>query len=222
MIQKISIMIIVLLSATAHAEFNAYQLPITRNGVTSTKLAYNAWSGEYPGPIPVVTKKTTLNAYKSLRKLDQPAQCTVDKGIYHPWSETKNAVVNYYSLTGINNYVATEAITLSGDIYYANKDEVFEVQFDKGDEVINTFYLSEGWCSGTLVKSSGSKDQVDYFCDVLEEVPFQSTSKDLDFNEQWLYLQCDEGYNAFIEDYKMMESKNVKAGQILGYGQVGE
>ena len=52
-------------------KFESYSLPITRQGLTTTRVAYNFWSGEWPTPVIDVNSdksgSTTIQAYKTLR-----------------------------------------------------------------------------------------------------------------------------------------------------------
>lgn len=66
------------------------------------KVAYNDWSGEYPGPVIDVNSKvagsTKIKVYKSLRGLNDLQPCQIINGIYHPWSQTKHSVLRFYSI----------------------------------------------------------------------------------------------------------------------------
>ena len=92
------------------------------------------------------------------------------------------------------------------------------VQFKKGQKVINAIYGSEGWCQGTLVDGN-NKEDIYFFCDVVFENA-TTLSEDWNNDEQWVYLQCKEGYNAFIQDSSFLNSKDVLEGVIGGYGDV--
>ncbi|MBP1711184.1 MAG: hypothetical protein H6Q49_1386 [Deltaproteobacteria bacterium] len=144
-----------------------YKLPVTRNGTTITKVATSFWQGEYPGPIIDVSSKksgkTTVQAYKSLRKLDAPIACSVINGIYHPWSKTKNSVIK--------------------------------------------------------------NREIEFTCSALQENPqeFQrlGNADTGSRQEQWLYIKCEEGHEAFIQDSALLKTKGVKKGVIIKYGEVG-
>ncbi len=56
-----------------YAHDKPYLLPITRNGVTRTMVAYNFWSGEYPQPVIYIqlgrSNTSKIMGYASLRTL---------------------------------------------------------------------------------------------------------------------------------------------------------
>ncbi len=189
-----------------------YKLPITRNGITTTKVAVAFWQSEYPGPVIDVSSKksgtTTAQAYQSLRKLDAPIACAIKNGIYHPWSKTKNSVINYYTITSVEDYRALKTAKLE------------EYTIHAGDIITNVVYLSEGFCKANL-----KNRQIEFTCSALQDHPqeFQRLGEadTGPSREQWLYLKCEEGHKAFIQDTALLKSKGVKKGVIVKYGEVG-
>ena len=194
------------------AKMLSYKLPVTRNGVTVTKVATPFWQSEYPGPvIDVRSKKSgtmTVQAYQSLRKLDSPVACTIKHGIYHPWSKTKNSVIHYYTITPVEDYKALK------------KAKLEEYTIHAGDIITNVVYLSEGFCKGNL-----KNRQIEFTCSALQENQrdFQLLGKAENGSrpEQWLYVKCEEGHKAFIQDTALLNTKGVKKGVIIKYGEVG-
>ena len=190
----------------------SYKLPVTRNGVTVTKVATPFWQSEYPGPvIDVRSKKSgtmTVQAYQSLRKLDSPVACTIKHGIYHPWSKTKNSVIHYYTITPVEDYKALK------------KAKLEEYTIHAGDIITNVVYLSEGFCKGNL-----KNRQIEFTCSALQENQrdFQLLGKAENGSrpEQWLYVKCEEGHKAFIQDTALLNTNGVKKGVIIKYGEVG-
>ncbi|MHB8138376.1 MAG: hypothetical protein ACYDGO_08310 [Smithellaceae bacterium] len=189
-----------------------YKLPVTRNGITITKVAAPFWQSEYPGPVIDVSSKksgrTIAQAYQSLRKLDAPVACTVKNGIYHPWSKTQNSVINYYTITSVEDYRARKTVKLE------------QYSISEGDSITNVVYASEGLCIGNL------KDrQIEFRCSDVDENPqeFQRLGEADKASrlEQWLYLKCEEGHDAFIQDSELLKTKGVKQGVIVKYGEVG-
>lgn len=229
MIMKISILILIflvlmfgLLSSAVNAQIAQegagtlktlnYKLPVTRNGITITKVAASFWQSEYPGPVIDVSSKksgrTTVQAYISLRKLDAPIACTVKNGIYHPWSKTQNSVINYYTITSVEDYRARKTVKLE------------QYSISEGDRITNVVYASEGLCIGNL-----EDKQIEFRCNDVDQNPqdFQRMGEADKASrlEQWLYLKCEEGHKAFIQDSALLKSKGVKKGVILKYGEVG-
>ncbi|MDD4357228.1 MAG: hypothetical protein PHN98_08245 [Smithellaceae bacterium] len=190
----------------------SYKLPVTRNGVTITKVAIPFWQSEYPGPvIDVRSKKSgtmTVQAYQSLRKPDSPVACTIKHGIYHPWSKTKNSVIHYYTITAVEDYKALKTAKLE------------EYTIHAGDIIANVVYFSEGFCKGNL-----KNRQIEFTCSALQENPqdFQLLGKADNGSrpEQWLHVKCEEGREAFIQDAALLNTKEVKKGVIIKYGEVG-
>lgn len=190
----------------------SYKLPVTRNGVTVTKVAAPFWQSEYPGPvIDVRSRKSgtmTVQAYQSLRKLDSPVACTIKHGIYHPWSKTNNSALHYYTITPVEDYKALKTAKLE------------EYTIHAGDIITNVVYLSEGFCKGNL-----KNRPIEFTCSALQENPqdFQLLGKADNGSrpEQWLYLKCEEGHKAFIQDSALLKTKGVKKGVIIKYGEVG-
>lgn len=224
--------LIAFVSVSATAESSVYELPITREGVTTERVAYNFWSGEWPGPVIRVnsTKKgvTTINAYKSLRVLSNKNKvaCTVKNGVYHPWAQiwdnevtgekakTQNSVVTYYTIAAKNEYVVTQTNTPDWiEMYDTNGVELPSPTLDKGSKVL-VVYGGEGYCLG----STGGEDY--YFpCDAIDQDSnYKQTVTPDDFYEQWLYVQCDEGYNAFVQDSSLLAQPGVSEGEFLEYG----
>jgi len=125
-----------------HASEDSYLLPITRDGVTHTMIAYNFWSGEYPNlVINVQASKNnwgTVMGYPSLRNLGKKKVSSIKTGIYHPWTKDKISLINYYSITPKINYLVQQDTILDGQ------------KVKKGDTIKNEFYLSEGFCSYLL------------------------------------------------------------------------
>lgn len=197
-------------SAVASKILN-YKLPVTRNGITITKVAAPFWQSEYPGPVIDVSSKksgkTTVQAYQSLRRLDAPVACTIKNGIYHPWSKTQNSVINYYTITSVEDYRARKTVKLE------------QYSISEGDSITNVVYASEGFCIGNL------KDrQIEFRCSDVDENPQEfkrmGAADTGASREQWLYLKCEEGHDAFIRDSALLKTKGAKSGVILKYGEV--
>ena len=206
-----------MVSGPVFADDLPYRLPITRDGVTKTRVASNFWSGEYPYPVIDVKKMTTVAAYKSLRTLDEPVACTVKAGIYHPWSDTENSVILYYTLSGITTYkVTTSGFNTEVDLLGGESTGLY---LEAGDLITNIVYASEGWCIGTRVDTTGAKQGVYLMCDGAPE-QMEVVEENWKYGEQWVYLQCAEGHKAFIQDKTFLKQPNVKEGKIGGYGTV--
>jgi len=206
---KLSIpMLIVTLTCTNANNIKPYTIPITRNGVTHTMIAYNFWSGEYPLPVinvkPTKKKWTKIFGYSSLQKVDKKIACTIKSGLYHPWSKDTSSIINFYSIVPKIDYIVKKDTQL--------EDEML----NKGDKLENEVYLSEGYCKYTL----NSKKSFESFCINNENREFKLIKHPTHNKEQWLYLECKEGYNIFIKDKDLLTEQNVSKGTIKGYGEV--
>lgn len=214
-IVKILSVAIISSSSVAFAlEQVAYQLPITRGGVTKTRVAYSFWSGEYPGPVINVNANkrgtTTIKGYASLRTKGARVSCQIKNGIYHEWSETPNSAITYYSVTALQSSQALRDTTVDS-----------EYSVPRGSTITNIHYQAEGYCGGTLRRPNGSVEHISASCDSILEGDIVRTTKPDDFHEQWLYLQCADGKKVFVQDKDLLSQPGIKEGQITGYGEVG-
>jgi hypothetical protein len=216
---KIHILSITLLlgfAVSAQAQVPSYKLPVTRDGKTVTRVASTMWSGEYPGPVIDVNSRkagtTTIEAYASPRQLSQTVSCTIGNGIYHPWSKTKNSVINFYSLTSLVEFDVVKDVALQGDE---------DISLSKGSKVSEVIYYGEGYC-GAVAVSGSQRKLLAIHCDAIyDNEALVKSTKDDEFHEQWLHVRCAEGTTAFVEDSALLSQKGVKPGRIKGYGNVG-
>ena len=212
-----SIVLTLIYPPNIFAEAPSYVLPIIRDGKKMDKVAYNAWSGEYPGPVIDVNAQksgsTQIKIYKSLRDLNTSQSCRIVNGIYHPWSKTKNSLLRFYSIIDFQEYVSLI-------------DQVIDEQnIKKGDLVAQVRYLSEGYCGGLLSSKKVKDKELELNCSELEDHnKFRLTrgkTGENKFLEQWLQVKCIEGHIGFVRDKELLKFKGVKEGSILGYGEVG-
>lgn len=229
----------ILFLASASADLGTYKLEVERNGITSLQVAMNTWQGEYPGPVIDVSSKkknktTTVKGWESLRKLNTSKSCTIKNGLYHPWSQTKNSVIAYYTIAPVLDYVVLQDITnpeeLGLSAFYENQTVP---AIKANSKIVNYMYLAEGGAMATLQQdgveqylylSYDSLEKPEYFAVTLETKALKTVTEEdgstYDVNEQWLYVKCAEGYNVFIEDTALLSQKGVKQGNIAGYGEI--
>lgn len=234
----ILVSILLIISGVAQAGIESpYQLTVERNGKSYLQVAGNFWQGEYPGPVIDVNSKkkgqTTIQGWTSLRKLDKRQNCTIQNGLYHPWSSTPNSVINYYTLTPVYEYIVTHNLPQHILNSFDTDDNT---KISAGDKIINVFYLSEGYSTATLVQ--GAKETTiglswdalevnpDYFSLTKKTEPLVLTTLNdgtiYESNEQWLYLNCKEGtkVKVFVQDTDLLSQKGIKKGNIIDYGSV--
>ena len=198
-------------SLSAEMTVGSYTLPITRNGVTHSMVAYNYWSGEYPKPVIYVkgnqNKWVKIKGYASLRKPVKRKVCSIKTGIYHPWSKDRISLINYYSIIPKVDYIVKKNTVLDSQ------------EIKKEDKLENEIYIAEGICSYLLYK----KKQITTVC-VKEGIEYPTAFKHIKHpahsSEQWLYLNCREGYHVFVQDVNLLRQPNVREGTISGYGRV--
>ncbi len=203
-----------LVVAIAAAEVpSSYLIPILRNGIKTTRVARNFWSGEYPAPVIDVDSKnkgkTKVNAYKSLRDISKSESCTIENAIYHPWSSNKGSIVDFYQVVSNVEYTVKKDTTIGS------------VKLKKGDKVSREVYLSEGSCEGVTKGPKKKEIRIEYSCDETRKPELSQTSGVGDkFEEQWVYVNCAEGFKAFVQDKELLKAPGVKEGEVVNYGKV--
>lgn len=205
--------IVILLSmlTTLRAEVLAYQLPVTREGKTQTRLAYAFWSGEYPQPVINVgadkNGTTKIQGFKSLRALNDKIECTIANGIYHPWSKTHSSINIFYTVVAVDEYLSL------------SPQQLDEVKLPKDTKISNVIYLAEGSCQASIKERAQG---IVFQCDELDDTSrFKKISSPQNWKpEQWLLLNCNERHQAFVRDSDLLTQPGVTEGQIKGYGEV--
>jgi hypothetical protein len=80
-------------------------------------------------------------------------------------------------------------------------------------------YIAEGSCSYLLNR----KKEINTTC-IEEAAPNPSVYRRIEYpahpREQWLYLNCREGYRVFARDVYLLRQPNIRKGRIAGYGKV--
>jgi hypothetical protein len=212
-------------------KFESYSLPITRQGVTTTRVAYNFWSGEWPTPVIDINSEkagaTTIQAYRTLRdpKETDKVACTIANGLYHPWSKKDPSIIIYYSLSSRESYTAKEDTFLP--MYDAEGNEK-RLEIPKDSVISNVIYYAENYC-GAILRMGKKARSISASCDFFSEnkslVMTSKKEKD-DYSEQWLYLQCAEKnadgspLKAFVRDEEILKQAEIKQGCPAEYGSV--
>ena len=193
----------------AFAGSEPYVVPITRAETTHKMVAAPWWSGEYPSPIIHVAAKkgktVTIQGHESLRALTKPTKaCTISTGVYHPWSK-EHSIETFYSIIPWVQYEVLADVPDNG--------------FKKGDSLENESYAAEGYCTYTH-KSGKTTQNVQVFCDDLAGPAYKKIAHPTHPEEQWLYLNCAEGYKVFVLDTDLSQQTGNMEGKICGYGEV--
>lgn len=217
------------ISATtfAHAEaFDElpYRIDVVRQGKAHHQLAINFWQGEYPQPVIDVhanrAGRTLISGYVSLRDKTQRKACLVQNGLYHPWSKNPTSALGFYTLTGVESYRVTRA----PDAKTLESFELNGSELRVGDKVVNVVYTAEGNSVGVLESAGHKSEQIGFASGALTDAPqyfSQIEFSDAKFkDEQWLYLQCVQGYKVFVQDTDLLMQKGIRGGQILSYGEI--
>ena len=201
-----------LLSQVAFAGSDPYVLPITRKETTHKMVAAPWWSGEYPTPMLEVmskekdSKTVTIQGHASLRKLTDPQKaCTIDTGVYHPWGKGHN-VETFYSIMPW--------------VQYEILKDVPEEGLKTGDILDNEIYAAEGYCNYVHVSGS-TKKEVQLWCGgELDTSIYKKIDHPAHAGEQWLYLNCKEGYKVFVQDSELSKQTGDVTAKMCGYGTV--
>ena len=174
--------------------------------VCTAGLHINAfWPGEYPSPVVQVNARVSVPARASSCGVPRALRCTLEPGLYHPWSP--EPIGEFEEVRASWRYVATRDTELDG---YA---------FSKGTEVIVPAYLSEGFC---LVLVEGV--QTEMTCPGMgDDDGFQEiVNPNVGEPEQFLGVQCAEGYRAWIlVNDALFSYPEIVEGDITGWGMVG-
>lgn len=211
--------------------FESYKLPITREGQKKTRIAYNFWSGEWPRPVIDVSSSkkgtTTVQALKSLRNPTEAdkVQCTIQNGLYHPWSQKDASLITYYTISNVADFDVVNETSYQLYNEKTQKLELFKVP--KGAKFLNVVYYAENQC-GALYKIGKTSRPFTESCDFFyDNKDLKKTTQEERFSEQWLYLACAEKdavsgkpLKAFIRDQELLKQPGVEAGCPADYGSV--
>lgn len=207
-------------------DIKPYKLDIVRNGKVYHQVASSFWASEYPSPVININalKKGTTNikGYDSLREKTKLKVCEVENGLYHPWAKKPNSVINFYTITAVESYDIVKNIPsdIKQNFILDDTKRVLKV----GDKIINVVYGAEGYSQGVLRSNKKADILIDFPATIFEENPtiFKQIEKSstLEKNEQWLHLECKQGYKVFVEDKDLLSQKGIKEGEIRGYGDI--
>ena len=201
---------------------------VTRDGVSEMRVVYRMWSSEYPSPVIDVNSRikkgtTVVEGFRNLQNLSVPVKCEIRNGLYHPWSESKNSAIVYVTVAPHSMYVVAKT----------NSALDLQKKMQKGTIISEVIYLSEGFCSA-VIRSNDPKigsvaqpnigfecsalDNTENFTKISNENPGQSFR---DSTEQWIYVACQNGGEAYVKDTTMLTAQGVQEGKVTGYGSVG-
>ncbi len=202
---------------------------IVRENQWHTRVSYEFWSGEYPSPVidlsAKVVGKSTIKVERSYETPGKTAMCTVDNGVYHPWSTTTNAT--YITIAALKEYKLTRAFDFESNSYDEKSGDIKteKIKAQHGDVVTRVVYLGEGYCSAELIYQPNlQRKEVDFFCGDIDDTSiFKETkqSQSDNFSEQWIAFTCAEGFTGYIQDKQLLASPGARPGRILSHGEVG-
>ena len=217
----ITLMLLVTGTGLAHA--GSTTAAVTRGERVDFRVIYDNWSGEYPSPVIDVNSKnkkgtTTVTGYKFLQTLDQPVQCKIKNGLYHPWSDSGRSANRYYTIAKSPKYLVIK------------DNSALTVPTKIGTLVSDVIYLSEGFCAANTLdnrstpKKTIAQVAVGFECSELDnESNFRKISEHNTFEdaEQWINVTCASGEKVYVQDQTLLQADGVKEGEITGYGSVG-
>lgn len=217
-------------SSTDQFSFESFKLPITRENKVATRVAFNSWSGEWPNPtIDVrsdVKGTTQITGYTNLRNPSpsDKVNCTIQNGLYHPWSKTDPSSITYYTIQGEADFKVIR--DTKSTIYNEKTQKTEKIKIPKDAIFSNVVYYGENFC-GSIQTVGKTKRPYSDGCD------FFYDNKDIariadggDFTEQWLYLKCEEkdtnGKNikVFVKDTDLLSQPMITKGCPGEYGKV--
>lgn len=149
-------------------------------------------------------------------------------------ASTQNSVITYYTIAPALDYKVIKKPTQDIESGIYNVMDGSPVSLRSGDQIINIIYLSEGISGGVLVRGSKTTP-IELYSDLLDAAPeyFLVTQKTEPLsqttyadgtveksNEQWLYVACSEGYNAFVQDIDLLSQPGIKEGLVTGFGEI--
>ena len=111
------------------------KVKIERNNKKYNAIIYNIWSGEYPGVVINVQKRSQVYGYLDLKKLKRKKVCTIKKGLYHPWSEDNISVKEFLTIAPEVEYLA-----LRDDVRIDDNSNK-KIKIKKGDKLTCEAYL---------------------------------------------------------------------------------
>lgn len=207
------------LATVASAKIYADRIPVLRQSKNyfDAGLRVTTWLGEYPGPVIDVTRKVTVRSYQDILNLKGRKKCTIQKGIYHPWSTDAGSTIGFLSIVGWNSYLIEKAFTSTEAFAVdqsANAPQKFH--FKPYSKVLGVYHLAEGWCRGSYMSGKdGRRTDIEFYCPVITDnkrysKPFEK--KWNEFHEQWIMVRCEEGYTSHIQDITLLKKWGVKQG----------
>jgi len=192
-----------------------YLLPVTRDSKTTSRVGVTTWLGEYPMPVidlqSTQAGTVTVNAIESPRVETKPRPCTIERGIYHPWSKTKHSVRGFFTLLPREDYL------VKADV------DTTEPQLHKGDVLTQVIGLAEGQCHAVRTAPKQKPLGIELTCEDLQDPKrfSRKTSTPDVFKEQWVQLACKEGHFAFIRDVTLLALPGAAEGTVIDFGAVG-
>jgi hypothetical protein len=214
------------------------KVDVTRDGKNTKQIMIKQWQGEAPAPMIDIHSKeigtTTIQGWTSFQSLDQKQACTIKNGLYHPWSNTENSVIDFFTLAGVEDYTVTQDVPV--EVYRAFfifEDAVPPIK--KGDKIVNSIYLAEGISLGILVQGEQQtlvhfqarvfKENPLYFTLIEKTANLVETTDPVSTNtymipEQWLLLECQEGHTVYIRDTELLSQSGILEGTVTGFGDI--
>ncbi|KIM12881.1 MAG: hypothetical protein KU38_03565 [Sulfurovum sp. FS08-3] len=201
---RLALLYLTLFGLSFAQESKPYPIDVERNGNVYHQIATPFWASEYPSPVININAHakgfTTIEGYPSLRTKKDSKPCEVKNGLYHPWAKEPNSLIGFYTINPV------------------------KIDMRVGDKILYVSYAAEGYSHGIFSPSQSQEVTVEFLSTVFEDNPqiFKriNQSPALPNPEQWLYLQCTQGYNVFVQDSDLLMQQGIKKGQITGYGDI--
>ncbi len=223
---RLALLYLTLFGLSFAQESKPYPIDVERNGNVYHQIATPFWASEYPSPVININAHakgfTTIEGYPSLRTKKDSKPCEVKNGLYHPWAKEPNSLIGFYTINPVESYEIVQTPPASIQENFTFNDGKIDMRV--GDKILYVSYAAEGYSHGIFSPSQSQEVTVEFLSTVFEDNPqiFKriNQSPALPNPEQWLYLQCTQGYNVFVQDSDLLMQQGIKKGQITGYGDI--
>jgi len=207
-------------TAEAAVPFYKIRQRIERESCGETIGVNLGWSGEYPGRVVQITQPVTLEARSGPCSFGT-VSCTLQPGLYHPWTKDKNInPTAYVSVAAKTNYKAESDISISK---YVDGQYISEV-IPAGTLVEFVVGLGEMSCRYRVDGETFDHDcPGEYGETALKKVRSKKNKTIGSKTWKMLAVECSEGHAGWfkLENALFRQSRSVLEGAMTGWQEIG-